>query len=684
MALDFPASPTTGDQVTLNGVVYEYDGNKWVTLRALFSRGEFTAGTAADPGFSINGDPNTGFYSPGADQIGITTNGTAALTVNASQQVGIGTVSPATSVHVRDSNAVLTLQADDDSICQVKFGDATDVSRGNISYDNADESIQFKNNNNQEAMRIDSSGRLLVGTDSNYGLTTDVAVAGDNEQGIVSIIRDGDTFINTNETLGTIAFGGHESGGTGYIGASIQSQAGGAWDAAGADGTSGRLLFKTTAVGDTTATTRMRINTDGNIQIGSTSDVGARLSIFGSDDTAYSSTNVPYASTCNLLINNDDQTLVGSYAGLAFRCYGDNSNATRGSIGLIKTSSSGSNGAMVFGMRGSSYGDIQERMRITSDGRLAIGTTSASSKVEISSSADAHSDLNVASNYHLRLQNPENDSGEAVGLCFGLSSGGDIGASIYHYRDGANSYGSLRFATKASGGSVTERMRIHRDGAVAVGDHLALITSTTPFQVSKASGSQISYFNSESIGNGQSSSVYARAEVSGTSRLAALQVRKHSTITNAVGVLFLDRENGGNSYFWADNSANLRTSGNNGHVGTTSGTVVGTQTSDERLKNVGVAVTYGLAEVKQLQPKQYALKTEPDINKLGFIAQEVESIIPEAVFDTKEELEGHEDGDRTKLGMEYVQLIPVLVNAIKELSAENADLTARITALEAN
>ena len=176
--------------------------------------------------------------------------------------------------------------------------------------------------------------------------------------------------------------------------------------------------------------------------------------------------------------------------------------------------------------------------------------------------------------------------------------------------------------------------------------------------------------------------MYARGEVSGTSRLAFIGVRKHSGITNAVGYIFLDQQDGGNSYFWADDSGVFRTSSNNDHAGTTSGTVVGTQTSDERLKNVGAAVSYGLAEVKQLQPKQYALKTEPDTNRLGFIAQEVESIIPEAVFDTKEELEGHEDGDRTKLGMEYVQLIPVLVNAIKELSAENADLAARITALE--
>ena len=75
-------------------------------------------------------------------------------------------------------------------------------------------------------------------------------------------------------------------------------------------------------------------------------------------------------------------------------------------------------------------------------------------------------------------------------------------------------------------------------------------------------------------------------------------------------------------------------------------------------------------------------KSEPDVNKLGFIAQEVESIIPEAVFDTKEELEGHQEGDRTQLGMEYLQLIPVLVNAIKEQQTTIADLQSRLSSLE--
>ena len=54
-------------------------------------------------------------------------------------------------------------------------------------------------------------------------------------------------------------------------------------------------------------------------------------------------------------------------------------------------------------------------------------------------------------------------------MCFGLSTGRDIGAAIYHSRTGSTSYGDLMFATKPNGGSVTERMRIDSSGRVVVG-----------------------------------------------------------------------------------------------------------------------------------------------------------------------------------------------------------------------
>ena len=191
-----------------------------------------------------------------------------------------------------------------------------------------------------------------------------------------------------------------------------------------------------------------------------------------------------------------------------------------------------------------------------------------------------------------------------------------------------------------------------------------------------SSGTSTLTLRSDSLANNQGAFVTAQGPGNEVAQIGVLAVND----ANPTGFLRMNTEFGTGNYLWVDNSGNFRISTTSSHVGTTNGSVVGTQTSDKRLKNVGDLIGYGLNEVLQLQPKKYAFKKEPDTNKLGFIAQEVESIIPEAVFDTGEKLEGHQEGDRTKLGMEYVQLIPVLVNAIKELSSEVDALKAQLQA----
>jgi hypothetical protein len=54
------------------------------------------------------------------------------------------------------------------------------------------------------------------------------------------------------------------------------------------------------------------------------------------------------------------------------------------------------------------------------------------------------------------------------------------------------------------------------------------------------------------------------------------------------------------------------------------------------------------------------------------------------VFDTGEHIEGEPEDAPTKLGMEYVALIPVLVNAVKELSAKCDALQAEVNTLKGN
>jgi hypothetical protein len=94
-------------------------------------------------------------------------------------------------------------------------------------------------------------------------------------------------------------------------------------------------------------------------------------------------------------------------------------------------------------------------------------------------------------------------------------------------------------------------------------------------------------------------------------------------------------------------------------VHATNGTI---QTSDARLKENIQPLNYGLQTIAQLRPVSYRWKDNPAGDAhLGFLAQEVQALIPEAV---------HDAGNGQPLGMQYSELIPVLVKAIQELKAE--------------
>lgn len=126
--------------------------------------------------------------------------------------------------------------------------------------------------------------------------------------------------------------------------------------------------------------------------------------------------------------------------------------------------------------------------------------------------------------------------------------------------------------------------------------------------------------------------------------------------------LQLDSIGFGLAYYWTDSSLQFRRSTDGNHIGTTNGTVVGDQTSDERLKQNITPTKYGLSTVLDLLPIDFEMD---GVAKVGFGAQTTLPVIPEAVYDTGEVLE-----DSTKLAMSYTTIIPVLVKAIQELKAE--------------
>jgi hypothetical protein len=114
------------------------------------------------------------------------------------------------------------------------------------------------------------------------------------------------------------------------------------------------------------------------------------------------------------------------------------------------------------------------------------------------------------------------------------------------------------------------------------------------------------------------------------------------------------------------------------------GSIAGTQayvnTSDARLKKDIVTITDGLATVEKLRGVHFNWRApeERDIGQglnlqvgtpqIGFIAQEVEKVLPEAVVIGKDGIHSLEESKMT----------PVLVEAVKELKADNDDLRKKL------
>lgn len=92
----------------------------------------------------------------------------------------------------------------------------------------------------------------------------------------------------------------------------------------------------------------------------------------------------------------------------------------------------------------------------------------------------------------------------------------------------------------------------------------------------------------------------------------------------------------------------------NGKVG---GTTAWNVDSDARLKKDIKDARYGLQEILKLRPVTYELKDHPeDGTHVGFIAQEVQPIVPEVVH----------AGSGGMLSLTYSDLIPVMAKAIQE------------------
>jgi len=113
----------------------------------------------------------------------------------------------------------------------------------------------------------------------------------------------------------------------------------------------------------------------------------------------------------------------------------------------------------------------------------------------------------------------------------------------------------------------------------------------------------------------------------------------------------------------------FHTNGNNqvGSISFTNSAVAYNTSSDYRLKESVKSISGGLARVNALKPSAYKWKVDGSAGE-GFLAHELAEVVPAAVSGEKDAV--NEDGTIKSQGIDMSRIVPILVAAIQELTAE--------------
>jgi hypothetical protein len=126
-------------------------------------------------------------------------------------------------------------------------------------------------------------------------------------------------------------------------------------------------------------------------------------------------------------------------------------------------------------------------------------------------------------------------------------------------------------------------------------------------------------------------------------------------------------------FFHAGDGSQIGSISNSGGAATAYNT-----SSDYRLKENVTTVTDGIARLQQLKPSRFNFKVDPDHTVDGFLAHEVQTVVPEAITGTKDAVD--DDGNPVYQGIDQSKLVPLLTAALQEAIGEIESLKARLTA----
>jgi len=543
--------------------------------------------------------------------------------------VGIGTTAPNVDLEVTTSGGG-TIRAARSSAPSNYIQFDADGTNGTLRTSGASTNLLFSTNGAERA-RIDTSGRLLVGTSSSVSIGGGTAInqifsnsngefvslhlgfnASAGASPVLALSRSRNTsygsytVVQSGDSLGRIRFTGDDGSDYNSIAALIEAQVDGT---PGNNDMPGRLVFSTTADGASSPTERMRIDSSGRVGIGATTVTGYSSNIVhlhGSTGAELhittGGTGTAQADGLTLYVRDTDGT-----AGLQMR----------------------ENNALTFGT------NDQERARIDSSGRLLVGTSSLAAHVRAAFRGNSFGSGVNSTVYMMRdAANPT--TGQTLGVIAFTDSNEGIGAEIVVQADaawGSNDYpGRIVLSTTADGASSpTERMRIDNLGRVGV--------NCTPASFARL------HIQSDS------DSYYPLVVddvKTGTASATAVYFRRNAALV--------------------------------GTITTTNAATAYNTTSDYRLKENVVPLTGAIDRVNQLQVHRFNFIADPDKTVDGFIAHEAQAVVPECATGTKDEVD--DDGNPVYQGIDQSKLVPLLTAALQEALAEIESLKARVTALE--
>ena len=147
-----------------SGITLSKDGDIFAT--GVTTSGSFVSnGDLVIPEYVIHqGDTNTKFGFNNPDTVSVHTNGSERVRVTSAGKVGIGDADPDEALHVYATGAGIKVDSNGDSA--VRWA-TSGTNKYSLYHNNsANALIFYDNGNSAERLRLDSSGRLLSGTDA--------------------------------------------------------------------------------------------------------------------------------------------------------------------------------------------------------------------------------------------------------------------------------------------------------------------------------------------------------------------------------------------------------------------------------------------------------------------------------------------------------------------------------------